>query len=97
VRRHTRSPWYGDPRGTAGIFSGPLQGRCFTGHRIASVEGPTAVGPRSFQEYEANHRLVLNAPNMLDEIEAVLAAEAAGRPIDLGQLRAVYQAVTGAA
>lgn len=97
VRRHTTGPWYGDPMGTSGIYSGAPVDRRFTGHRIASVEGPTPCGPGSFQEYAANHRLVLMAPALLDAIEAVLVAEAAGGAIDIERLRCVYRSATGEA
>lgn len=97
MRRHTPGPWYGDPMGTTGIFSGPERERRYTGHRIASVEGPTPSGPGSFQEYAANHRLVLLAPVLLDAVEAVLEAEAAGEAIDFEKLRRVYRSATGEA
>jgi hypothetical protein len=81
--------------GTSGIYSGPAVDRRFTGHRIASVEGPTAEGPGSFQEYAANHRLVLTSPKLLDAIEAALAAQTDGRPIDVNRLREVYREAAG--
>ena len=97
MRRHTAGPWYGDPMATSGIYSGPAVDRRFTGHRIASVEGPTPEGPGSFQEYAANHRLMLMAPALLDAIEALLLAETAGEAIDIERLRCVYRSATGEA
>lgn len=97
MRRHTPGPWYGDPMGTTGIYSGELVERQYTGHLIASVEGPTAAGPGSYQEYAANHRLVLTAPRLLDVIESALLAEATGAPIDIEGLRRVYSIATGEA
>ncbi len=93
--RHTAGPWYGDPMATSGIYSGPAVDRRFTGHRIASVEGPTAEGPGSFQEYAANHRLMMVAPQLLAAVEGVLLAAAAGQPLDLTGLREAHRMATG--
>jgi hypothetical protein len=74
LSRHTPGPWHGEPLGTTGIYSGPPVDHMFSGHRIASVEGPTSVGPGSFQEYAANLRLIVAAPCMFELIEGMVAA-----------------------